>query len=492
MAQSTINPRRLRLPAMTVRTRIVGVVALLSLVGMLTAGATAYFIDRQRQLAQVDANLASALQAVHFVVERNTAWTSAEEALREVVATPPLDDNTGILGIVDGSVRFIPGIDMDLDLQARDGFIERIVAEVEGDRAVRGTFAASEGSVRYLAVPITVADADGSVSDPVIYVIGYDLERELSELDTAATIFIISAFIVAVVIVIVGMLVSGRLLRPIGNMSRMAQRISASNLKERIPVTGRDDVSQMADTVNDMLDRLDAALDAQRQLLQDVGHELNTPLTIVRGHLELMDEQDARDVEETRALAIDELDRMAGLVGDIRVAAKLNDPEGFEFTSVDVAALLERTFAKAEAMHGVRLEPLGQVPDVSVVADSDRLTQALIQLVANAEKHGGGHVSMGARLRSSDKVELFVRDRGAGVPDYQKPHIFDRFNRGTTRGRGASGSGLGLSIVRAIAERHHGVVGVRDALPGAEFTLTLPMTRQHQDAGNEEVPWHRS
>ncbi|WP_293697192.1 HAMP domain-containing sensor histidine kinase [uncultured Agrococcus sp.] len=477
---------------MTVRTRIVGVVALLSLVGMLTAGATAYLLDRQRQLVQIDSNLDSALDAVHFLVGSGN-WPSAEGALEAAVSSPPLDDNTGILGIVDGKPRLVPGIEMDLELQSIDGFVDRIVDEVGTDRAVRGTFAGEDGSVRYLAVPITVADASGAVSDPVIYVLGYDLDNELAELNDAAGIFLGASVLVTAIIVAVGLLVSGRLLRPIGDMSRMAQRISASNLGERIPVTGRDDVSQMAGTVNDMLDRLDAGLDSQRQLLQDVGHELNTPLTIVRGHLELMNKGDPDDVDQTRSLAIDELDRMAGLVNDIRDAAKLHDPKEFAFDRVEVDDLVGRIRAKAEAMQSVRLEPVAEAPAVSVIGDSNRLTQAVLQLVANAVKHGDGHVTFGARTARPGWVELFVRDRGQGVPDDQKQGIFDRFNRGADGGRGASGSGLGLAIVRAIADRHGGEVWVRDASPGAEFVIALPVSAAEQYlGGNEEGQWHQS
>ena len=477
---------------LSVRSRIVGVVAALSLVGMITAGLTAYFIDRQRQLEQIDHNLSSAYEAVEFIVSgEGRQWHSAEEALEAAVAHPSIDDNTGILGIVDGRPSLVPGIAMDLELQSLDGFVDRVVAEGQSGRTVVGTFSGDDGAVRYLVVPITVTDSAGGVSGPVIYVIGYDLNRELSELDFAATVFVISALVVTAIIVIVGLLVSGRLLRPIREMSSMAKRISASNLSERIPVTGNDDVSQMAGTVNEMLDRLDAGLDAQRQLMQDVGHELNTPLTIVRGHLELMDEHDPTDVAHTRELAVDELDRMAGLVDDIRSTAQLSDPKEYRFETVWIADLLERIRAKSEAIPGAELDEPQEAPAVAVMADSNRLTQAVVQLVANAVKHAGGRITLGARPGAPGHIEVFVRDRGPGVPDAQKAAIFERFHRGD--GTRSSGSGLGLAIVAAIAQRHGGVAWVRDALPGAEFVLSLPIAAvQQQAVRHEEAQWHRS
>lgn len=491
MTDSAAEKRRFALPAISVRARIVGVVALLSLVGMLVAGGSAYFIDRQRQLEQIDNNLSSALEAVQFAVADNT-WTSAEEALGAVVSRPSLDDNTGILGIVNGNAAIVPGLPLDVQLERFDGFVDRVVAEVEGSNAVMGTFASDQGSIRYLAVPITIAADDGTVSEPVIYVIGYDLERELTELNDAARIFMITAVVVVLLIVVIGMWISGRLLRPIGEMSAMAQRISTANLDERIPVTGRDDVSRMAQTVNEMLDRLDEGIVAQRQLLQDVGHELNTPITIVRGHLELLDVNDVSEVEETRELSMDELDRMASLVDDIRAAAKLQDPGQFEFGLVDIPELIASLQSKARAMQGIQLHDGPGAPSVAVIGDGSRLAQGMLQYVANAAKYAPGDVTIGARFGEPGFVDLFVRDTGEGVADDLKDAIFERFNRGTS-GERASGSGLGLSIVQVIAQRHRGRAWVRDAHPGAEFVLSLPIAVPEQQAlHSKETPWLQS
>ena len=127
------------MPAISVRARIVGVVALLSLVGMLVAGGSAYFIDRQRQFDQIDGNLYSALEAVQFAVGDST-WRSADEALEAVVSRPSLDDNTGILGIVNDTAAIVPGLPLDVQLETFEGFVDRVVAEVDGQNSVLGTF----------------------------------------------------------------------------------------------------------------------------------------------------------------------------------------------------------------------------------------------------------------------------------------------------------------------------------------------------------------
>ncbi|MGO1393510.1 ATP-binding protein [Agrococcus casei] len=491
MTEPAANRPRRTMPAISVRARIVGVVALLSLVGMLVAGGSAYFIDRQRQFDQIDGNLYSALEAVQFAVGDST-WRSADEALEAVVSRPSLDDNTGILGIVNDTAAIVPGLPLDVQLETFEGFVDRVVAEVDGQNSVLGTFSNEKGSLRYLAVPISVTDADGNVSGPVIYVIAYDLERELTELNDAAGIFMIASVIVVLLIVVIGMWISGRLLRPIGEMSALAQRISTANLDERIPVTGRDDVSRMAQTVNEMLDRLDAGLISQRQLMQDVGHELNTPITIVRGHLELLDVNDAAEVEEAREISMDELDRMAGLVDDIRLAAKLQDPKQFDFDLVNIPELVASLQSKARAVQGINLHDGPQVPQVGVIGDEAKLTQGMLQYAANAAKYAPGDVTIGARFGEPGYIDLFVRDSGEGVADELKDAVFERFNRGTS-GERASGSGLGLSIVRAIAERHRGGAWVRDAHPGAEFVLTLPIAVPEQHAIHHKgAPWLQS
>lgn len=484
---TTGEARSRRGPAFSVRTRIVAVITVVAALAMLSVGVTVYLVERASILQNVDERLRANLASARFLVsegERASGdWASSTEALRAVVQRMSPDDNTGALGIIDGKAALAPGVPLDVDLQ-RSAFVTAAVAATRDGDPVIGTFDAGDAAWRYLAAPIAIAGSPEPRT--VLFAMAYDLRAELSEIDGAARIYLIATAVALVVIAGVATLVATRLLRPLRQMRETAQRVSAQSLSERLPIHGHDDVSELAATMNDMLDRLAAALDSQRRLLSDVGHELKTPITIVRGYVEVMDPADPADVRETQRLAVDELDRMGGLVQDLAGAASLYGPKPVALRPVDTADLVAQIARKAAAIEGARVG-VGAVADVAMQLDSARITQAMLQLAQNAVTHGGGDVEIGCRV-VGETLELSVRDHGPGVPDGEaRMRIFERFDRGTdAEGRGARGSGLGLDIVRLIAEAHGGTALVRDADGGgAEFAIVLPH-RSSPDRGETE------
>lgn len=238
-------------------------------------------------------------------------------------------------------------------------------------------------------------------------------------------------------------------------------------------MTGHDDLADLQVTFNDMLDRLESAFAAQRRMLDDAGHELRTPLTVLRGHLEVMAADDPADVEETRALLLDEIDRMSRLVDELLVLAKSRRPDFVRPEPVDLGVLgdgiLARCGALADRDWRSALAATGEA-----VLDAQRITQAMLQLADNAVRHTapGDAITIGS-ARSDGVVELWVADEGPGVPEELRETIFERF----TSTRPDEGFGLGLSIVSAIAQAHGGTVGLDDAEPGAGavFRLRLPI-----------------
>ncbi|WP_341229665.1 HAMP domain-containing sensor histidine kinase [Nocardioides salarius] len=238
-----------------------------------------------------------------------------------------------------------------------------------------------------------------------------------------------------------------------------------------------------------MLARLESAFAGQRQFLDDAGHELKTPLTVLRGHLELLDAGDPGDVEQTQALLLDEVDRMSRLVGDLILLAKSDRPDFVAFETCDLLALTEDVVAKAKGL-GERDWRVDAAADTRVLGDTQRLTQALLQLAENAAKHTspGDTIAIGSSC-TAEEVRLWVRDTGPGVAAADRERIFDRFGRSDVP-EGDEGFGLGLSIVAAIAEAHGGRVAVEDrspqSSPGARFVITLPAQRP------EETPWPAS
>lgn len=461
----------------SVRSRIVLVITAVSAIGMLAVGVIVWGVERVSILQQVDDRLHANLESARFLVaegaEGGGTWETPDDALVGVVRRMSPDDNTGAAGLVDGEIAYTPGIALDVDLQDAPGFIDDVTAAVDGPDPVVGTFRDAEHTWRYLAAPIVLDDA----SDPerVVFVMAYDLDAELSEIDGAARVYLIAAAIAVAVTGAVAFLVAGRLLRPIRRMRETAARVSAQALSERLPVQGRDDVSDLAATMNDMLDRLDHALESQRRLLSDVGHELKTPITIVRGYAEVIDPNDPADVRETRDLLLDELDRMGLLVQDLAGTASLYGPNPVTRLPVDAADLVRGIIRKASALAGATVEA-GRIADAVATVDAVRITQAVLQLAQNAVMHGGGRMQIGSRL-DGDVLAIWVRDYGAGVPDGAKALVFERFQRGVDdEGRGSRGSGLGLDIVRLITRAHAGEATVSDADGGgAVFTLTVPV-----------------
>ncbi|WP_309129147.1 HAMP domain-containing sensor histidine kinase [Microbacterium sp.] len=472
-------PRRHRLPV-SVRTRLVAAITAVAALGLMAVGVSVYIVERQTSLDQVNARLLDNLESARFIVAEGEAmgaettdpspWPSSSAALRAVVERMSPDDNTGAAGMIDGAISMVPGVRLDVDLSDATAFASYVHEELSGDEPIIGTYAERGVTWRYLAAPILV---EGSPAPKdVVFLMVYDLDAELAEFDATAQIFLLASMIALAVIAATSTIVATRLLRPLRHMRETANRVSGHSLQERIPVVGNDDVADLARTMNAMLDRLDDALDSQRQLLSDVGHELKTPITIVRGHLEVMDPADPEDARDTRALAVDELDRMGQLVQDLAGAAALHGPRPVQLAPVDVSDLLQQIGRKAEGIVGADVV-LASTPDGVAALDAPRITQAMLQLAQNAITHGGGRLEIGGSS-DADHIELWVRDFGAGVPDDEKDSIFDRFHRGAGAPvRGSSG--LGLNIVQVIARAHGGSVRVTDADDGgAVFTLRVP------------------
>lgn len=339
------------------------------------------------------------------------------------------------------------------------------------------------GDTLVTAQPITVGGESGA-----LVVVAF-LDDERGQLRETMRTYVVVALLALLLATALAAWLSGRLLAPLRALRETAEEISATDLSRRLPLRGNDDITALTSTVNGMLDRLEAAFTGQRRFLDDAGHELRTPLTVVRGHLELLDAADPADVAATRELVLDEVDRMARLVGDLILLAKSDRPDFLAPEPTDVGGLTLDLLAKARAL-GDRAWTLDGAADVTVVADEQRLTQAVLQLCDNAVKHTapGDLVAIGSRVEG-EEVRLWVRDSGPGIPADQREHVFSRFGRARVP-RGDEGFGLGLSIVRAIAEAHGGRAWIEDATPsGAVVVLAVPLRpAPSEDALTEELP----
>lgn len=330
------------------------------------------------------------------------------------------------------------------------------------------------GPARVLAVPVSIGNETRGA-----FVTAFFTANERGEIDnTIRTAAILSA-IVMLVASAIAWAASGRILSPLRELDHTAQSISDSDLTARIDVRGNDEIAGLARTFNAMLDRLEGAFSLQRRFLDDIGHELHTPITIIRGHLEVAatTEQDPAEEAESLALVLDELDRMQRMVDDLLTLARAERPGFLAIDTVELADLTDEVLSRATVL-GERQWRLDAVATGAIHADRQRLLQAAMNLVSNAVRYTaeGATVAIGSSL-SEREARLWVRDDGPGIPEEERSRIFERFTRGA--GTTAQGTGLGLAIVSAIAEAHGGRVELESSTTpgssGTTFTIVIPL-----------------
>jgi two-component system OmpR family sensor kinase len=327
-----------------------------------------------------------------------------------------------------------------------------------------------EGRVRLLVTPL----ADGGT-----LIVGASLE----ERDEALNRLLGELFIIGPVALLLASLlgygIGTAALRPVEAMRAEASTISAAEPGRRLPVpAARDEIGRLATTLNGMLERLQRALERERNFVANASHELRTPLALLKAELELAlrRPRSTNELEEALRSAAAETDRLARLAEDLLVLAR-SDQEQLPLRreSVSVRAVFGRVAERyaREAEANERLIEI-DVPDGLLVgADVPRLEQALGNVVDNAFRHGSGTIRLSA-VESDGSVELHVRDEGAGFPAEFLSRAFERFTRADAA-RTGGGAGLGLAIAAVIAEAHGGSAHAanRDGA-GADVWLSIP------------------
>lgn len=337
--------------------------------------------------------------------------------------------------------------------------------------------------IHYLAQPVIKGKNHG------VMVVVQSTAIENQEVKEAITIITKVTFAVLIAASLLAWVVAGKVLSPLRLLTETARSISESDLRQRIPVKGSDEISELTLTFNEMLERLEVAFSTQRDFINDASHELRTPITIIRGHLELLGD-DPEERRETIELVTDELDRMNRFVDDLLLLAKAEQPDFLNLETIEIGSLTEELYAKVKAL-GVRDWVLEATASGRIVADRQRLTQAIMNLAVNATQHTqeGDVIVLGSALKTG-WVRLWVRDTGEGINRSDQKRIFQRFARGSN-GRRSDGAGLGLSIVQAIASAHGGTVKIFSRpMSGSTFTLVLPI-EPPQEVSFHEKNSHR-
>ncbi|HEY7180679.1 MAG TPA: ATP-binding protein [Blastocatellia bacterium] len=386
-----------------------------------------------------------------------------------------------------------------------------------------------DGDIRLYTQPVDGAEGQRVVARRVkigpadvtyLIVVSQPLETVTEELAMLRRVFMVAIPLALLVAGLGGFFLARKSLAPVVEMSEHARQISAENLEQRLPVANpRDELGRLAYTFNELLARLDASFDLQRQFMADASHELRTPLSVMRTTTQVILERPRRDESEYRdALAMidDQTRRLARIVDDMFTLARADAgrrPLAYGVFYLDeLIAETTRAAGVLAARKGVKVETEWS-PEVSYYGDEHLLRQMILNLLDNAIKHtpAGGRVRVS--LNQSDSTcEVVVADTGDGIPVEAQPHIFDRFfrvdkarsradininringtngvngsanaagaNAAGANGAGANGAGvgagLGLSIARWVAEAHGGTIRLVHSDPtGTVFAIALPL-----------------
>ncbi|HUO70269.1 MAG TPA: HAMP domain-containing sensor histidine kinase [Solirubrobacteraceae bacterium] len=299
-----------------------------------------------------------------------------------------------------------------------------------------------------------------------------------------ARAFALAGAITLVLALVASYLAGARVTAPLRRMAGVAQRVDAGDLEPRMdPSTGSGhEVQVLAEAFNHMLDRLAEAFRGQREFVADASHELRTPLTVIRGQLEVLAVQEDPPGEEVRRverLVQSEISRISRLVDDLLLLAQAEQTDFLRPEEIDVRPFVDELWDGVSLTAERRFE-LGPIPEGTLRADPDRVAQAVRNLARNAIEHtteATGLVRLELDPLAPDKLRFAVIDDGPGIPAAERERIFERFHRtDPARSRSAGGAGLGLAIVRAIAEAHSGQVRARATRDGrgARVELILP------------------
>jgi signal transduction histidine kinase len=268
-------------------------------------------------------------------------------------------------------------------------------------------------------------------------------------------------------------------LRRVELVNRTSERVMAGNLSDRVPLDGTsDEFDLLAANLNRMLDQIERLMTAMREVTDDVAHDLKTPLARLRARLELalIGPAEAGLQREAIRAAIDEADRMLATFNALLRIAEAEAGGGADrgepLDLGEVARAAVEFYEPVAEEKGFTLV-LAVEPGVVVHGDRHLLSQALANLLDNALKYSGGGELGLAVFRDGERAVLEVADRGPGIPAADRETVFDRFVR-LEPSRSTPGNGLGLSLVRAVAHRHHGTVTLADNRPGLRVRLEFP------------------
>ena len=411
------------------------------------------------------------------------------DRLARLLQTVPLDEAhvASAIGASDGAPRLLMVRDVEGELIYRSpmlalaeptiGHHEALVHAVTMGLTEPEFFTVTlerSGPVRFICTPID--------RKPAAYV---QVGSSLGEVPaTLHSIAVASATLIPVVVVLTsfgGWILARRALAPIDAIDSTLRSIEATDLSRRVELRPADrELSGLVRTVNGLLARLERAFKDLRDFTADASHQLQTPLTVMKGTIEMARRSDP----QITATILDDLDEevtdMSTVVSELQSLSLADaDAQGVMTTDVDLSAVCEDAIEILEALGETKEVRIlaGVAPGIHVAGSLQKLKQVVLNVGDNAIKYtpSGGRVTVALRSEGATAV-LEVSDTGIGIPALELPHVFDRFYRVSSAGVHATGTGLGLAIAKRIVEVHGGQIAV-DSAPGqgTRFQVTLPL-----------------
>jgi signal transduction histidine kinase len=414
-------------------------------------------------------------------VDNTLAWT-ASQVIRSARA--------GALGVSLPEDLFT---DVFIQVWGRDGQLDSASSNIRGfnmpldatglqaNRPIYRDVQVGEARLRVLTAPLVIQNSSRVVGKLQV---GMSLAMVETTQRVLLWVLFIGSLVAMAIAGLAGWISTNRTLTHLETVTQTALQItSADDLSRRIPYQGppNDEVGQLITAFNQTLGRLENLFNSQRRFLADVGHELRTPLTVIKGNVDLMRRLNCTDDESMDSIE-SEVDRLTRLVGDLLLLAQAESGKlPLHKGTVEMDSLVLEVMSQMRVLAKDRLVlRLGEIDQVLVCGDQDRLKQVLVNLVGNAIQYtpSGGEVVVGLG-KADDKARLTVSDTGPGIPAEDLPYIFERFYRGEksrTRSREGKGFGLGLSIAYWIVRNHGGQIEVASREPkGTTFCVWLPL-----------------
>ncbi len=396
------------------------------------------------------------------------------------------DDSTFLITFVDGKFYKSSPRGRPKPIQKESELMRLWAKQIQPSQGEQEVADPEVGKLVYMVEPVQIKGQTRGV-----FVVAHATAGERAEILEALIVIVQVSLALFLISLVLAWFAAGRVLAPLRAMTTTAHAISETDLSQRLPVQGKGELAELAATFNDMMNRLETAFGTQREFVNDAGHELRTPITIIRGHLELMGD-DPDEQQETLALVVSELERMSRLVDDLILLAKAERTDFLHLATIDATELTEELFTKAKAL-AERDWQLDETARGQIVVDRERMTEAIMNLAQNATQHTheGDTLAIGSTI-AKGKVRFWVRDTGEGIPLPDQKRIFERFARAANSRRRSEGAGLGLSIVRAIAEAHAGQILLRSKLgSGSMFTLVFPLDPPQEMVAHVAYPHRR-